>query len=209
MSSNGSGGSSPGNLAVKALPAAAAAIILVVIAVAGLSRVGCANHHTPPGHEGYIKSKPLVGAGAFVGTQHGPKSTGWVWRQNVVNIDFRPRTFSEEMSILTSNRLELAFRAHGRVQLRLNTVREVVENYGGENWYENNVRKQFRSVVRDQVQRLEPFEVKDKRGKKTLATVETDEGVFATTTEGLAMGFSSVWLGDSRRRVCQLVADRH
>jgi acetyl-CoA acetyltransferase len=33
---------------------------------------------------------------------------------------------------------------------------------------------------------LTPFEVKDDRGKKTLATVETDEGVFATTAEGLA-----------------------
>ena len=32
---------------------------------------------------------------------------------------------------------------------------------------------------------LTPFEVKDARGKKTLATVETDEGVFATNAEGL------------------------
>jgi acetyl-CoA acetyltransferase len=33
---------------------------------------------------------------------------------------------------------------------------------------------------------LTPFPVMDERGKKTLATVETDEGVFATTAEGLA-----------------------
>jgi len=33
---------------------------------------------------------------------------------------------------------------------------------------------------------LSPFEVKDKRGKKTIASVETDEGVFKTTAEGLA-----------------------
>ncbi len=33
---------------------------------------------------------------------------------------------------------------------------------------------------------LWPFEVKDARGKKTLATVQGDEGVFATTAEGLA-----------------------
>jgi len=160
--------------------------------VAGLSRIGCANHHTPPGHEGYIKSKPLVGAGSFVGTQHGPKSTGWVWRQNVVNIDFRPRTFSEEMSILTSNRLELAFRAHGRVRLRRETVREVVENFGGENWYENNVRKQFRSVVRDQVQRLEPFEVKDKMGAIGDAVLATMRERYKDTP----VDFLSVDIGD-------------
>ncbi len=33
---------------------------------------------------------------------------------------------------------------------------------------------------------LTPFEVKDARGKRTLANVDTDEGVFETTAEGLA-----------------------
>jgi acetyl-CoA acetyltransferase family protein len=33
---------------------------------------------------------------------------------------------------------------------------------------------------------LRPFEVKDDRGKKTIATVENDEGVFPTTEKGLA-----------------------
>ena len=33
---------------------------------------------------------------------------------------------------------------------------------------------------------LTPFEVKDARGRKVIANVETDEGVFATTSEGLA-----------------------
>lgn len=33
---------------------------------------------------------------------------------------------------------------------------------------------------------LTPFEVKDERGRKTIALVETDEGVFDTTAEGLA-----------------------
>jgi len=33
---------------------------------------------------------------------------------------------------------------------------------------------------------ISPFEVKDARGRKTIAVVETDEGVFQTTAEGLA-----------------------
>ena len=32
-------------------------------------------------------------------------STGWVWRQEVRNIDVRPRIYSEEMQILTKERL--------------------------------------------------------------------------------------------------------
>jgi hypothetical protein len=142
-------------------PIAGGALIVVLIAGVGLSRVGCANHHTPPGHIGYIKSIPLVGAGEYVGIQEGPTSTGWVWRQQVVNLDVRTRTFSEEMVIPTRARLEVALKAHARVRLRPERSREVVEKYGGENWYVNNVRDQYRATVRDKVQQLEVFEVKN------------------------------------------------
>ncbi|HUH03919.1 MAG TPA: SPFH domain-containing protein [Kofleriaceae bacterium] len=142
-------------------PAAGALIVVIVLAMAGLSRVGCVNQHTPAGHEGYVRSKPIAGAGKFVGIQTGPTSTGWVWRQEVINIDVRPRTFSEEMTIPTADRLNVTLRAHARIRLRKSGVKEVVEKFGGENWYVNNVRDRFRSAVRDQVQRLEPFEVKN------------------------------------------------
>ncbi len=142
-------------------PVVAGAFILLLLMGFGLSRVGCANHHTPPGHVGYIKSTPLFGAGEFVGIQKGPTSTGWVWRQEVVNIDVRPRTYGEEMIIPTRNRLELVVRAHGRIRLRADRAREAVEKYGGESWYLNNVRDQYRATVRDKVQRLDVFQVKD------------------------------------------------
>ena len=160
MSSNGSAGSGAGNYAVKALPAAAAAVILTVIVVAGLSRVGCVNAQTPPGHEGYIKSKPLFGSAEFVGTQAGPTSTGWVWRQEVVNVDMRPRTYSEAMTIPTKDRLQLSFLAHARIRLRRGSVQRVVDKLGGENWYRANVQDQFKSAVRAEVQPLKAFQVK-------------------------------------------------
>jgi hypothetical protein len=156
-------------------PLLAGAFILVILAGFGLSRVGCANHHTPPGHVGYLKSVPIFGAGEFVGIQKGPTSTGWVWRQEVVNIDIRPRTYSEEMTIPTRNRLELVLKAHGRMQLRSERAREAVEKYGGENWYVNNVRDQYRATVRDKVQRLDVFEVKDEMrriGDEVLADMK-------------------------------------
>ncbi len=140
-----------------------------------MSAVGCANHHTPAGHVGYVKSQPVLGAGEFVGTQQGPTSTGWVWRQDVTNIDVRTRTFSEDMIIPTRNRLELSLRAHARVRLRPDRVREVVERYGGEDWYANNLRDQYRATVRDKVQKLDVFEVKDdmrRIGDEVLATMK-------------------------------------
>jgi hypothetical protein len=145
----------------RVAPLVAGAFIVLLLLGFGLSRVGCANHHTPPGHIGYLKSVPILGAGEYIGIQRGPTSTGWVWRQEVVNIDVRTRTFTEVMVIPTRQRLELELRAHGRMRLRPEQAQVAVEKYGGENWYVNNVRDQFRASVRDKVQKLDVFEVKD------------------------------------------------
>lgn len=161
MSNSGGGLGDVTKMLGKAGPVALAVLIVTVLAVAGLSRVGCMNLHTPPGHEGYLRSTPIFGAGKFVGTQEGPTSTGWVWRQEVVNIDTRPRTYSEDMEIRTSRGSKLRFRAHARIGLRAGQVKDVVEKFGGEAWYQANVQKQFQSEIRALVQQKEPFEVKN------------------------------------------------
>ncbi len=162
MNGNGTGGfGDTSRLVGRIGPMIGAILVLTILAVAGLSKVGCANHHTPPGYEGYIRSKPLVGAGSFVGIQQGPTSTGWVWRQDVINIDMRPRTYSEEMSIRTSKGSEVKFRAHARIRLRGAGVKDIVELLGGADWYENNVKRSFQRAVREEVQKLDPFEVKN------------------------------------------------
>ena len=192
MSAKRFGGLPRASLHRRSAVGVAATILVAAIAAVVLSRVGCVNLHTAPGHEGYVRSQPFVGAGEFVGTQRGPTSTGWVWRQSVVNIDIRPRTFSEEMSILTRERLELTFRAHARIRLRAGAIRAVVEEYGGPKWYENNVRDQFRASVREKVQSLEPFEVKD----QSLAIADAVLSDMAVRYEGAPIEFLSVDIGN-------------
>jgi len=166
--------------------------VVSAMALLGIAGVGCKNLHTPPGFEGYIRSKPIAGAGAFVGTQTGPTSTGWVWRQTVVNIDVRPKTYSEDMVILTKDRLELHFRAHARILVRQGGVKDVVERFGGENWYANNVGQQFRSVVRANVQALEPFEVKNQSGQIAAEVLTAMRARYQATP----FEFLSVDIGD-------------
>jgi hypothetical protein len=171
---------------------AGAAVAVVAVSVVILARVGCVNRHTPAGHEGYIRSNPLASAAEFVGTQRGPTSTGLVWRQEVVNIDMRPRTFSEDMSIITAERLPLRFRAHARIQLRDGSVKAVVEKFGGDTWYAANVGEQFRSEVRAQVQALDAFSVKSRSG-------EIADSVLTAMTnryDGSPIEFLSVDIGD-------------
>ncbi len=157
-----------------------------------VNRMGCANLATPPGHEGYIKSRPIVGAARFVGIQHGPTSTGWSWRLEVINIDMRPRTHSESMQILTAERLELRFRAHARIRLRRGSVKQLVEKFGGANWYTANVQQQLRSVMRSKVQRLKAFEVKSRMAEIAKDVLEDMQKRYAKTP----IEFLSVDIGD-------------
>jgi len=170
----------------------AAGVTLAIIVVIALMRVGCVNRHTPAGYEGYIRSNPLVGAAEFKGTQRGPTSTGLVWRQNIINIDMRPRTFSEEMSIITAERLPLRFRAHARIKLRDGSVRQVVEKYGGTNWYAANVGEQFRSEVRAKVQSLDAFSVKSRSGEIADSVLHD----MVARYQGSPIEFLSVDIGD-------------
>ncbi len=187
MSDIGHGGG-----ARKYVPIAIVLVLALVVGSFGLSFVGCAIHHTPPGYVGYVKSRPLLGAGEFVGIQRGPTSTGFVWRQDVTNIDVRTRTFSETMIIPTRNRLELSLKAHARVQLRPERVREVIERYGGEDWYVNNVRDQYRATVRDKVQKLDVFEVKDDMRRIGDAVLADMKARYADTP----IEFLSIDIGD-------------
>lgn len=192
---NGSGGDDDGpGLTARILPLVGSLALVGLIAVVMLSWVGCVNLHTPPGHEGYIRSRPIAGSARFVGVQRGPTSTTWSWRLEVVNIDMRPRTYSEEMSIVTAERLQLHFRAHARIKLRDGSVRQVVENFGGANWYAANVREQYRSVVRSKVQSLEAFEVKSRSGEIADQVLAEMQVRYADTP----VEFLSVDIGDIR-----------
>jgi hypothetical protein len=185
---------------------AAGALLLILAGGIALSWFNCVNVHTPAGFEGYVKSRPIAGAGEYVGTQTGPTSTGWVWRQDVVNIDMRPRTFSEEMTIPTNNRVEIALRAHARVKLRRGGVKQVVERLGGEDWYEDNVKDRFRAAVRDQVQRLGPFEVKSEMRAIGDAVLKALAEIYAETP----IEFVAIDIGDIRYpdRVVNAVIDK-
>jgi hypothetical protein len=191
VTTNGMTGGAGQNLR-RSAPVVAVVLVVLVLGTIGISKVGCANHHTPAGHVGYVKSIPIAGAGEFVGTQTGPTSTGWVWRQQVVNIDVRTRTFNEEMTIPTANQLQLTLNAYGRIRLRTDRVREVVEKFGGENWYVNNVRDQFRATVRDKVQKLAEFEVKDQMRQIGDAVLKDMQARYADTP----IEFLTVDVGD-------------
>jgi regulator of protease activity HflC (stomatin/prohibitin superfamily) len=133
------------------------------------SATGCTNQTTPEGQVGYVYHVPLVfGRAGFVGIQRGPTSTGMVWRQSVINVDVRPKNYSEAFHILSRDNLMVGFEAHARISIRPEGVRQLIERFGsGESagdgqlpeWYRRSAQQVYRSAVRDVVHEYDAYDI--------------------------------------------------
>ncbi len=128
--------------------------------VAALAAGACTNPETPAGHEGYVYHVPLVwGKMDYRDTLVGPSSTGLSWRLYVQNIDMRARSYAENFELLTSDNLNISFEVNTRIRLRPGSSREIVERWGGSDWYEWNVKEPLRTRVRRRVTEVSATEI--------------------------------------------------
>ena len=146
----------------KNAPAATIAMVLFAALLGG-----CSNPNTPAGQEGYIFEKPRIfGEGGYRGSLIGPSNYGVsLWRNQVINIDMRPNTYTESFKILANDDLNISFDFHAVIGIRANTVKDVVEDFGAENWYPRFVRETFRTYVRDEVQKYDSRALKENRSR--------------------------------------------
>ncbi|MDQ7091306.1 MAG: SPFH domain-containing protein [Methylococcales bacterium] len=125
----------------------------------------CTNPRTPAGHEGYVYESPrLFGHGGFKESMLGPSNYGFsFFRNEVINIDMRPTTYREQFKILAQDDLNVTVGVHAVLSLEQNSIKKVVEDYGGENSYIRFVQKSFRTYVRNAIQPYTSKEIKQKR----------------------------------------------
>lgn len=143
------------NIETKARKATLIGALLAV-----LSLGACTNPEVPAGHEGYIYYMPLIfGKMDFRRSLAGPASTGVSWRLYTKNIDMRERNFPEEFQLLSSDDLKVAFEVNTRIRLRPGTVKEIVEEWGGESWYEWNVKEPLRTIVRREIMKVSATDI--------------------------------------------------
>jgi regulator of protease activity HflC (stomatin/prohibitin superfamily) len=129
--------------------------------------IGCTNPSTPAGNEGYVKENPRVwGKGGFRGPLIGPANYGVsLWRNEVENVDFRPQTYAETFNILAKDELNISFRFQTIIKVKPGTIRSVVEEYAGTQFYPRYIKEPLRAMVRQNVQTLESREVKELRSE--------------------------------------------
>jgi len=134
-------------------------ITILFVASLGLS-AACTNPEVPAGHEGYVFYKPLI----FSKMEHrqslrGPASTGVSWRLYSTNIDMRARSYNEHFQLLTRDNLTVSFEVNTRIKPKDGNVKTIVEDWGGEHWYEWNVKEQLRTIVRETVTEFSAMEI--------------------------------------------------
>lgn len=144
---------------------------------------GCTNPSTPAGHEGYVKENPRVfGKGGFRGALKGPANYGVsVWRNEVENVDFRPKTYAETFNILAKDELNISFRFQTIIKVRSATIKAVVEDYAGSQFYARYIKEPLRAMVRKNVQTLESRHVKEKREEIANAVMGELEAYLSDT----------------------------
>ncbi len=105
--------------------------VLFAAAVAG--NAGCTNPYTPAGHEGYVYERPrILGKGGFRGVVKGPGNYGVsLFRNEAVNIDIRPKTYTEQFKVLARDDLNVSFRVHAVLEISPGHVQAVGVACGG------------------------------------------------------------------------------
>ena len=140
--------------------------MFVVLVLSMILTFGCyTNPRTPEGCEGYVYETPrLIGNGGFQGVITGPGNYGFSFFMNkVVNVDFRPQTVSEDFKILAKDDLNVSFKFHAVMAIEKGTIKQVVEDFAGVDWYLRYAKEPFRTFVREAVQSYDSRDIKKNR----------------------------------------------
>lgn len=163
----------------------------LALAFAALGMVACTNHVTPEGHQGYVYEAWQLERARYVETVTGPTSTGLTFRKRVINVDIRPKNYTEAFTVLSKDNLLVGFQAHARVSIRPNAIKPLVEEYGSGDlvtsandaeapeWFVRGVRQPYRSAVRDFVYTLEAYAIQTKTQEISASILQRLRDEFA------------------------------
>ncbi len=105
-----------------------------------------------------------------MGVLKGPANFGLSpFRNEVENVDFRQTTYSDSFNILTKDELNISLRWQTIIKIKPNSIKNVVEDYAGNDFYARFIKEPLRSMVRKNVQPLNSREVKEKRDEIAMA----------------------------------------
>ena len=138
---------------------------------------GCLLVAVDAGHEGVLVEKPFFfGHG---GVDIVPATTGRVlvaFTTEVIDVDVRPLQYSEHFDIISSENAPVSFDAFFIANVMVGRSPDMVARFGPQ-WYINNVKEAFRTIVREEVQKYPLFELTTKPATRTRLQDAIDQEV--------------------------------
>ncbi|MEW6542131.1 MAG: SPFH domain-containing protein [Nitrospirota bacterium] len=133
-----------------------------------LTMSGCVMPAIDAGHEGVQVMKPMFfGHG---GVDPVPVSTGRVFvafTTEIIDVDIRPIQYSEHFDIISAENAPVSFDAFLIANVIEGRSPELISRFGP-SWYVNNVKEAFRTVVREEVQKYQLFELTTKPATRAM-----------------------------------------
>jgi regulator of protease activity HflC (stomatin/prohibitin superfamily) len=157
--------------------------MIVVLSCVLMGGCGWRVENVPAGCEGYNVNKPYcIGKHSFEGILVGPTSTGLTWRNFVTDvIDMRSQTNTEPFDLQSKDNLQVKFAAHIIIHLKPRSCQEIVEKWGGKDWYARNIQEPARTYVRERARLYAAFDMKDKMQEISDAVLSDLKSKFAET----------------------------
>ncbi len=138
---------------------------------------GCMLVAVDAGHEGVLVEKPFFfGHG---GVDAVPAKTGRVsvaLTTEVIDVDVRPIQYSEHFDIISAENAPVSFDAFFIANVVEGRSPELVQRFGPQ-WYANNVKEAFRTIVREEVQKYPLFELTTRPAIRTKLQDAIDQEV--------------------------------
>jgi len=127
--------------------------------VISLSLSGCIYATIDAGHEGVLVEKPFFfGHGGVDPIPIGTGRQMVAMTTEVVDVEIRPIQYSEHFDIISSENAPVSFDAFFIANVMAGRSPDLVARFGPQ-WYANNVKEAFRTIVREEVQKYPLFEL--------------------------------------------------
>jgi regulator of protease activity HflC (stomatin/prohibitin superfamily) len=145
-------------------------LLILVILVMALS--GCHSVTTPPGYESVIIDNPwFFGHGGVRQETQKPGLSWYWWSTTSVDIAMTPMKYDEPLDHLaTGDNNFINYASY--IVLQWKDPAYHVKNFGRENWYNHNLKEQYRTIVRDVTKKYQMTSIMT--DPPTLASIEAE-----------------------------------
>lgn len=147
-------------------------IFATTLAITTLLLTGCSSNTTDPGTETVLIDNPyFFGRGGIRDATQKQGLAWYFWSTKTVDVNVTPQKYDEGLEHLaTADNNFINYNSY--IVLQCTNPKLLVEKFGYQGWYENNLKEQYRTIVRDVTKKYNMTSIMIDH--KTLTNIESE-----------------------------------